>query len=256
MRIRPRREWWSLPLALKWPCSLLMLAVSRATCTSGEPVSPSACLIVVNDLGFFLNAQCHGEDFPLSEQAGRIRVKSRPDRACLQTGCREATVACGLQSPSSGLMTKRRGATRPSSLTSPIPINRPVVITVPAPCRISAPPGTYRLTMQPVISAVLRPTASAASASRPQSAGSRKRSRLRRPPSRVRLLPASSRLIGLVQSERPGLGAAQFRHMRAAAERAAQIFDQRANVSALAAVQPHRRNRCRLRTGQQFQGVE
>src|SRR5690606_17381676 len=41
MRSRPRREWWSLVCALKWPVSSLMRAVSKATWTSGDPVSPS-----------------------------------------------------------------------------------------------------------------------------------------------------------------------------------------------------------------------
>src|SRR6218665_140134 len=42
MRSRPRRPWWSFAWVLKCGVSSLMRAVSRATCTSGLPVSLAA----------------------------------------------------------------------------------------------------------------------------------------------------------------------------------------------------------------------
>ena len=52
---RPRREWWSCLFVFRCSVRWLILAVSRAICTSGEPVSPSciayfaiiSCLFII-----------------------------------------------------------------------------------------------------------------------------------------------------------------------------------------------------------------
>src|SRR4029453_3941899 len=67
----PRREWWSLACVRRCSVSSLIRSVSRATCTSAEPVSPSLRPYLPVNLLFLFLVRLISKKAPCSGRSSR-----------------------------------------------------------------------------------------------------------------------------------------------------------------------------------------
>src|SRR5690625_6864830 len=84
----PRREWWSLLWASKWPRRRLMLCVRSATWPSGDPVSPPPCLYsrMISAFPVAPTAMFHAPVSMLMMKPGCPRISTDQPGSCAPKG--------------------------------------------------------------------------------------------------------------------------------------------------------------------------